>query len=174
MLTGNTFGEVPSKILNLGDRQAEEALEWWHHKFGDDLYIELMRHGEEAEDRANDVLIDFSRKHKISLIATNNTYYIHKEEANAHDILLCVKEGEKQATPIGSGRGFRYGFPNQEYYFKTQDQMKNLFQDIPEAILNIESLVDKIEPFSLTRDVLLPKFEIPDQYLVEGLSLIHI
>ena len=67
VLTGNTFGEVPSKILNLGDRQAEEALEWWHHKFGDDLYIELMRHGEEAEDRANDVLIDFSRKHKISL-----------------------------------------------------------------------------------------------------------
>ena len=140
VLTGNTFGEVPSKILNLGDRQAEEALEWWHHKFGDDLYIELMRHGEEAEDRANDVLIDFSRKHKISLIATNNTYYIHKEEANAHDILLCVKEGEKQATPIGRGRGFRYGFPNQEYYFKTQDQMKSLFQDIPEAILNIKSL----------------------------------
>ena len=107
VLTGNTFGEVPSKILNLGDRQAEEALEWWHNKFGDDLYIELMRHGEEAEDRANDVLIDFSRKHKISLIATNNTYYIHKEEANAHDILLCVKEGEKQATPIGRGRGFQ-------------------------------------------------------------------
>ncbi|MFL2604039.1 MAG: DNA polymerase III subunit alpha [Flavobacteriaceae bacterium] len=167
VLTGNTFGEVPSKILNLGDRQAEEALEWWHHKFGDDLYIELMRHGEEAEDRANDVLIDFSRKHKISLIATNNTYYIHKEEANAHDILLCVKEGEKQATPIGRGRGFRYGFPNQEYYFKTQDQMKSLFQDLPEAILNIKSLVDKIESFSLTRDVLLPKFEIPVQYQVE-------
>ena len=98
------------KNIKPWDRQAEEALEWWHNKFGDDLYIELMRHGEEAEDRANDVLIDFSRKHKISLIATNNTYYTHKEEANAHDILLCVKEGEKQATPIGRGEALGMAF----------------------------------------------------------------
>ena len=164
VLTGNTYGEVPSKILNIGDRQAEEALEWWHAKFGDDLYIELMRHGEEGEDRANEVLIGFSKKHNIPLLATNNTYYTNKEEANAHDILLCVKEGEKQATPIGRGRGFRYGFPNQEYYFKSQEEMKILFQDLPEAILNIEALVAKIEPFELTRDVLLPKFEIPHEF----------
>ena len=164
VLTGNTYGEVPSKILNIGDRQAEEALEWWHAKFGDDLYIELMRHGEEGEDRANEVLIGFSKKHNIPLLATNNTYYTNKEEANAHDILLCVKEGEKQATPIGRGRGFRYGFPNQEYYFKSQEEMKFLFQDLPEAILNIEALVAKIETFELTRDVLLPKFEIPHEF----------
>ena len=60
-----------------------------------------------------------SNNSTIPLIATNNTYYTTKEEANAHDILLCVKEGEKQATPIGRGRGFRYGLPNQEYYFKS-------------------------------------------------------
>ena len=167
VLTGNTYGEVPSKILNVGDRQAEEALQWWHQQFGEDFYIELMRHGEEGEDRANEVLIDFSRKYNIPLIATNNTYYTHKEEANAHDILLCVKEGEKQATPIGRGRGFRYGFPNQEYYFKTQEEMKSLFQDVPEAILNISALVEKIEPFALARDVLLPKFAIPTAYQVE-------
>ena len=161
VLTGNTYGEVPSKILNVGDRQAEEALKWWHDQFGDDLYIELMRHGEEGEDRANEVLIAFSKQYDIPLIATNNTYYDQKEEANAHDILLCVKEGEKQATPIGRGRGFRYGFPNQEYYFKSQQEMKELFQDVPEAILNIQSLIDKIEPFALARDVLLPKFDIP-------------
>ena len=164
VLTGNTYGEVPSKILNIGDRQAEEALGWWHKQFGNDLYIELMRHGEEGEDRANEVLIQFSKKHNIPLIATNNTYYTHKEEANAHDILLCVKEGEKQATPIGRGRGFRYGFPNQEYYFKSQEEMKALFQDLPEAILNIEDLVAKITPFELARDVLLPKFEIPKEF----------
>ena len=167
VLTGNTYGEVPSKILNVGDRQAEEALQWWHQQFGEDFYIELMRHGEEGEDRANEVLIDFSRKYNIPLIATNNTYYTHKEEANAHDILLCVKEGEKQATPIGRGRGFRYGFPNQEYYFKTQEEMKSLFQDVPEAILNISALVEKIEPFALARDVLLPKFAIPTAYQEE-------
>ncbi len=164
VLTGNTYGEVPSKILNIGDRQAEEALQWWHEQFGEDLYIELMRHHEESEDRANEVLIRFSRKYKIPLIATNNTYYVHKEEANAHDILLCVKEGEKQATPIGRGRGFRYGFPNQEYYFKSPEEMKLLFQDIPEAIKNIQNLVDKIEPFELARDVLLPKFDIPKDF----------
>jgi len=164
VLTGNTYGEVPSKILNIGDRQAEEALLWWHQQFGEDLYIEVMRHGEEGEDRANEVLIQFSKKHQIPLIATNNTYYTHKEEANAHDILLCVKEGEKQATPIGRGRGFRYGFPNQEYYFKSQEEMKSLFQDLPEAVMNIESLIEKIEPFELARDVLLPKFDIPEEF----------
>src|SRR5210317_1742386 len=166
VLTGNTYGEVPSKILNVGDRQAEEALEWWHTQFGEDLYIELMRHNEEGEDRANEVLVQFSKKHNIPLIATNNTYYTKKEEANAHDILLCVKEGEKQATPIGRGRGFRYGFPNQEYYFKDSQEMKTLFQDVPEAILNIRALVDKIEAFELARDVLLPKFDIPEDYQV--------
>ena len=166
VLSGNTYGEVPAKILNVGDRQAEEALQWWHGQFGDDFYIELMRHGEEGEDRANEVLIEFSRKYNIPLIATNNTYYTQKEEANAHDILLCVKEGEKQATPIGRGRGFRYGFPNKEYYFKSSEEMKKLFQDVPEAILNIQALVDKIEAFELARDVLLPKFDIPQDYQV--------
>ena len=167
VLTGNTYGEVPSKILNVGDRQAEEALQWWHQQFGEDLYIELMRHGEEGEDRANEVLISFSRKYNIPLVATNNTYYTKKEEANAHDILLCLKEGEKQATPIGRGRGFRYGLANQEYYFKSQEEMKILFQDLPEAILNIQELVDKVKPFELSREVLLPKFEIPTAYQVE-------
>jgi len=166
VLSGNTYGEVPAKILNVGDRQAEEALQWWHGQFGEDFYIELMRHGEEGEDRANEVLIEFSRKYNIPLIATNNTYYTKKEEANAHDILLCVKEGEKQATPIGRGRGFRYGFPNQEYYFKSGEEMKKLFQDVPEAILNIQALVDKIEAFELARDVLLPQFDIPEAYQV--------
>ncbi len=167
VLSGNTYGEVPAKILNVGDRQAEEALQWWHGQFGEDFYIELMRHGEEGEDRANEVLIAFSRKYNIPLIATNNTYYTKKEEANAHDILLCVKEGEKQATPIGRGRGFRYGFPNQEYYFKSGEEMKGLFQDVPEAILNIQALIDKIEAFELARDVLLPQFDIPAKYQVE-------
>ena len=163
-LTGNLYGEVPSKILNVGDRQAEDALLWWKSIFGDDLYIELMRHHQENEDRANLVLLDFSKKHNIPIIATNNTYYVEQEEANAHDILLCVKEGEKQATPIGRGRGYRYGFPNQEYYFKSQEAMKALFRDLPEAIENIGTLIDKIVPYELQREVLLPKFDIPKAY----------
>jgi DNA polymerase-3 subunit alpha len=166
VLTGNLYGEVPGKILNVGENQAEEALLWWKEQFGEDLYIELMRHGQEDEDRVNQVLMEFSKKHQVKLVATNNTYYCAKADAEAHDILLCVKDGEKQATPIGRGRGYRYGLPNQEYYFKSGEEMKALFKDVPEAILNLQEIVDKIEPFELARDVLLPKFGIPESFKV--------
>ena len=167
VLTGNLYGEVPSKILNVGEKQAEEALLWWKEEFGEDLYIEIMRHDQEDENRVNPVLVEFSKKHDIKLVATNNTYYWRQEDANAHDILLCVKDGEKQATPIGRGRGYRYGLPNEEYYFKSGSEMKRLFKDLPEAISNIQEIVDKIEPFELARDVLLPKFEIPEEFQSE-------
>ena len=164
VLTGNLYGEVPSKVLNVGERQAEEALLWWKEMFGENLYVELMRHGQEDEDRVNPVLINLARKHQVKLIASNNTYYVAQADANAHDILLCVKDGEKQATPIGRGRGYRYGLPNQEYYFKSSDEMKSLFKDVPEAIINTQEVVNKIEPFVLARDVLLPKFDIPEEF----------
>ena len=174
VLTGNLYGEVPSKILNIGENQAEEALLWWKEEFGDDFYIELMRHNQEDENRANMVLLEFSKKHDIKTVATNNTYYANKADANAHDILLCVKDGEKQGTPIGRGRGYRYGLPNQEYYFKSGDEMKALFKDIPEAISNIEEIVNKIEPYELAREVLLPKFHIPEDYENEDDYLRHL
>ncbi|MBO2543211.1 DNA polymerase III subunit alpha [Salegentibacter sp. BDJ18] len=167
VLTGNLYGEVPSKVLNVGEHQAEEALLWWKEEFGDDLYIEIMRHDQEDENRVNTVLVDFAKKHNVKLVASNNTYYCAKEDANAHDILLCIKDGEKQATPIGRGRGYRYGLPNQEYYFKSGEEMKNLFKDLPQAISNVQEVVDKIEPFELARDVLLPAFTIPEEFLVE-------
>ncbi len=167
VLTGNLYGEVPGKILNVGENQAEEALLWWKETFGEDLYIELMRHNQEEENRVNDVLLQFSKKHGVKVVATNNTYYCAQEDANAHDILLCVKDGEKQATPIGRGRGYRYGLPNTEYYFKSDGEMKSLFKDLPEAISNIQEVVDKIEPYELARDVLLPAFDIPAEFIVE-------
>ena len=164
VLTGNLYGEVPSKVLNVGEKQAEEALIWWKEQFGEDLYVELMRHGQEDEDRVMPVLVTLSRKHNIKLIASNNTFYIDKADAEAHDILLCVKDGEKVATPKGRGRGYRYGLPNEEYYFKSGAEMKTLFTDLPEAILNVQEVVDKIEPFELARDVLLPAFDIPEAF----------
>ncbi|WP_424492428.1 DNA polymerase III subunit alpha [Salinimicrobium sp. GXAS 041] len=167
VLTGNLYGEVPGKILNVGENQAEEALLWWKEQFGEDLYIELMRHNQEDEDRVNAVLVQFAEKHDVKLVATNNTYYCAQEDANAHDILLCVKDGEKQSTPIGRGRGYRYGLPNNEYYFKSGDEMKSLFKDLPQAISNVQEIVDKIEPYELARDVLLPAFTIPEEFLVE-------
>lgn len=165
VLSGNLYGEIPSKILNLGENQAEEALIWWKEQFQDDFYLEIMRHNQEDENRVNKTLIEFSQKHNVKLIATNNTYYVNKEDANAHDILLCVKDGEKQATPIGRGRGYRYGLPNQEYYFKSQEEMKKLFADLPDAIINIQEIVDKVEIYSLYRDVLLPKYDIPAEFV---------
>jgi len=165
VLSGNLYGEIPSKILNIGENQAEEALLWWKEQFGADFYLEIMRHNQEDENRVNKTLIEFSQKHKVKLVATNNTYYVNKEDANAHDILLCVKDGEKQATPIGRGRGYRYGLPNQEYYFKSEDEMKKLFQDLPEAIINVQEIIDKVETYSLYRDVLLPKYAIPEEFI---------
>ncbi len=167
VLSGNLYGEIPNKLLNMGENQAEEALLWWKATFGPDFYIELMRHGQEDEDRVNQSLVALANKHDVKLVATNNTYYINKADAHAHDILLCVKDGEKLATPKGRGRGFRFGLPNEEYYFKSGEEMKKAFADLPEAILNIQEIVDKIEPFSLYRDVLLPKFEIPAEFQVE-------
>ncbi|MBT8178764.1 MAG: DNA polymerase III subunit alpha, partial [Eudoraea sp.] len=166
VLTGNLYGEIPAKILNQGEKQAEEALIWWKESFGDDLYVEIMRHDQEDEKRANKVLLALAEKHQVKIVATNNTYYCAKEDANAHDILLCVKDGEKQATPIGRGRGYRYGLPNQEYYFKSAEAMKSLFHDLPESILNIQEIVDKIEAFDLAREVLLPQFDIPEEFMV--------
>ncbi len=165
VLSGSMYGEISSKILNIGEHQAEEALLWWKEEFGSDFYLEIMRHNQEDEDRVNSVLIEFSKKHNVKLVACNNTYYIEKENANAHDILLCVKDGEKQATPIGRGRGYRYGLPNQEYYFKSQEEMKALFKDLPEAISSVSEIVEKVEPYSLAREVLLPKFDIPEEFL---------
>ena len=164
VLTGNLNGEVPSKILNLGEKQAEEALLWWKSEFKDDFYIELMRHHQKDEKIVNETLLKFSKNHHIKVVATNNTFYLTQEDSNAHDILLCVKDGEKQATPIGKGRGYRYGLPNDEYYFKSTQEMKTLFADLPEAIINIQEIVDKIEIFTLARDVLLPEFDIPEEF----------
>ncbi len=164
VLTGNLYGEVPNKILNIGEHQAEEALLWWKEEFGEDLYIEMMRHGQEDEEVVNKTLLEFSKKHNIKVIASNNTFYLNKEDANAHDILLCVKDGEKQATPKGRGRGYRYGLPNDEYYFKSSQEMKTLFVDVPQSIINIQEIVDKVEPFTLARDVLLPAFDIPEEF----------
>ncbi len=163
-LTGGLASEIPGLILNVGETQAEEAFQWWHNVFGEDFYVELIRHGLDEEDHVNDVLVDFARKYGVKIIAANEVYYLTKEDSEAHDVLLCVKEGEMKSTPIGRGRGFRYGFANNQYFFKSQDEMKKLFLDIPEALENINELVDKVESYKLERDVLLPAFDIPEEF----------
>ncbi|MFM8242511.1 MAG: hypothetical protein ACKN86_06875, partial [Crocinitomicaceae bacterium] len=105
------------------------------------------------EDRVNTTLIDFSKKHQVKLVATNNTYYLSKEDALAHDVLLCVKDNELVETPKGRGRGFRNGLENDHYYFKSKKEMLELFSDIPEAIKSIGEIIQKCESYGLSRDV---------------------
>lgn len=163
-LSGGTRGEISAKLLNVGERQAEKALEWFKENFGDDFYLQLERHSQEEENRVNQQLITLAKKHEIHLVATNNNFYRSKEDQELQDILLCVKEGELKETPIGRGRGYRYGLPNSEYYFKSAKEMKALFADLPQAIENTSRILDKVENYALYRDVLLPKFDIPQEF----------
>ncbi|MGM5631141.1 DNA polymerase III subunit alpha [Apibacter raozihei] len=162
--TGGLSSEIPSLILNVGEKQAEEAFVYWHNLFGEDFYVELLRHHLDEEEHLNKVLLRFAEKYGVKVLAQNDTFYINKEEAETQDILLCIKDGEKQSTPIGRGFGKRYGLPNNEYNFKSQKEMALLFSDIPEAIENFEDFIKKFEPYQLAREVLLPKFDIPDEF----------
>jgi DNA polymerase III subunit alpha len=172
--TGGLLGEVPDLILNRGEEIAEEAFQWWHNLFGDDFYVELMRHGLEEEERVNEILLGFAQKYGVKVIATNNAFYLDKEDAKAHDALLCIDNGELISTPIGKGRNSRFGFPNDEFYFKTQAEMKALFADIPEAISNTSEIVEKIDPIDLQRDVILPNFQLPRGFESEDDYLRHL
>jgi DNA polymerase-3 subunit alpha len=165
ILSGNLYGEIPNLLLNVGERQAEEALLWWKAAFGSDFYIEVGRHGLEVEERLNPLLIDLASKHELKLIATNNTYYIEQKDAIAHDVLLCVKDNELVETPKGRGRGFRYGLENDSYYMRSTAEMLSLFSDLPEAITNVAEIIAKCEHYGLAREVLLPAFDIPTAFI---------
>ena len=165
--TGSLTSEIPHLILNVGEKQAEEVFAWWLELFGEDFYIELNRHETREEDRVNETLLKFAEKYQVKYFGANECFYLSKEESNAHDVLLCIKEGEFQSTPIGSGRGTRYGLPNSNFYFKSQDEMKSLFADLPAAIETIGEIINKVEPYELKQNVQLPKFEIPKNFTSE-------
>ena len=165
VLSGGLNGEISSKILNQGEENAEDSLKWWIDNFKDDFYLEIQNHKQENEDYIIPILKDFSLKYGVKLVATNNSFYTTKTEANAHDILLCVRDGEKQSVPIGRGRGFRYGLPNEEYYYKSKDEMLKIFNDIPESLHNISEIINKVESFDLAREVLLPDFKVPKKFI---------
>ena len=160
--TGGLFSEVPSLLLNVGDRQAEEAFLWWKAEFGPNFYAELNRHGLEEQKVVNDFLLQMCSKHDVRYIAANNSFYTTRKEADAHDILLCVKDAANVSQPkryVGKrGREFRFGLPNDEFYLKSPQEMKRLFADVPEAFHTVRDIVDQCEGYVLERDVLAACF----------------
>ena len=165
-------GEVPKKILAGDMAGAREAVEWYHGVFGDDYYLELQRH--EVTDptvranretfplqqQANRVLIQLAREYGIKLICTNDVHFVEKENAEAHDHLLCLSTGKDLDDPT------RMLYSKQEW-FKTKAEMNQIFSDVPEALSNTLEILDKVEFYSLDHDPIMPFFPIPESFGTE-------
>jgi len=170
---------VPQTILKKGEAEGENEFKWWLNIFQDDYYIELQRHGLPEQEKVNGVLLGFAKKYNVKVIASNDSHYVDQKDFNAHDILLCINTGEKQSTPAlreftdddVMAKNKRFAFPNDQFYFKTTDEMSKVFHDLPEAIDNTNEIIDKIDFLDLKREILLPHFVVPsifksqDEYL---------
>ena len=165
-------GEIPQKIMKGDISAAREAVEWYHHLFGDDFYLELQRH--EVTDptlranrevfplqqKVNQVLQDFSKEYGIKLICTNDCHFEDKETAEAHDHLLCLSTGKDLDDPS------RMVYTKQEW-FKTREEMNVVFADIPEALRNTTEILDKVEFYSIDHGPIMPCFPIPESFGTE-------
>ena len=167
---------VPQAILKKSEAEAEKEFKWWLDLFGEDYYVEFQRHGMAEQDKVNNVLIKFARKHNVKIIASNDSHYVDQEDFNAHDILLCINTGEKVSTP--ALREFsdddvlvkdkRFAFPNDQFFFKKTAEMTKAFADLPEAIDNTNEIVGKVDLLNLKRDILLPAFPIPKEFQIHN------
>ena len=165
-------GEVPKKILNGDIAGAREAIEWYHRVFGDDYYLELQRH--EVKDpsiranretfplqqKANKVLIELAHEYGIKLVCSNDAHFVDQENAEAHDHLLCLSTGKDLDDPT------RMLYSKQEW-FKTREEMNEVFSDVPEALANTCEILDKIEIYSIDHDPIMPFFPIPESFGTE-------
>ena len=163
---------VPQAILRKSEEEAEAEFKWWLDLFGEDYYIELQRHDIPEQQTVNAVLLKYAKKYNVKVICSNDSHYVDQQDSNAHDILLCVNTGDMQSTPIATdeegGKGYRFGFPNDQFYFKTQAEMGKLFADLPESLDNTNEIVDKVDVLKLKRDILLPNFVIPPEFKVHS------
>lgn len=177
--------EIPQAIMHDELEDAERKLKWWLDLFGEDYYIELQRHsglekldyrdknGNKAiskysQEGINQILLGFAEKYNIKVIATNDVHYVEEEDNQPHDILLCVNTG----SYIEDANRFK--FASSDFYFKTQDEMNQIFSDVPHAIDNTMEIVSKIDKLTLSRDVLLPAFPLPQGFKNQEDYLRHI
>lgn len=176
-LTACLSGEVPYKLVHEGIEKGEEAILEYKDIFGKDLYLELQKHpsGNPEMDRkvyedqlfVNKNLIQLAKKHDLKVVATNDTHFINKEDADAHDRLICIGT----ASDVDDPKRLQY---TRQEWFKTQDEMKQLFSDIPEAIDNTNEVADKIKEYKLDHDPIMPIFEIPKPFEDADSYLKHI
>ena len=165
-------GEVPAKILRGDIAGARESIEWHQRLWGDDYYLELQRHevtdpNQRAnretfplQQQANKVLIELAREYGIKLVCTNDAHFVDKENAEAHDHLLCLSTGKDLDDPT------RMLYSKQEW-FKTRQEMNDIFSDVPEAMANTLEILDKVETYSLDNDPIIPFFPIPESFGTE-------
>ena len=163
-LTAGTLGDVPSTILEYGKQKGEELFKWWAETFGEDFYVQIQNHEVDAEDHINQILLEFADTYDVKILAQNETFYTDKSEAMIHDILYCIKDGEKLSSPIGKGFGKRRGLPTKEFYIKNADELKQSFRMFPDAFEAYDEFFAKFESYTLKREVLLPEFNIPEQF----------
>src|SRR5574344_1549658 len=165
-------GEVPSKILKDDIEGARQTIEWYKSVFGDDYYLELQRH--EVKDptlranretfplqqKANRVIIELAKEYGIKLVCTNDSHFVDKENAEAHDHLLCISTGKDLDDPS------RMLYSKQEW-FKTREEMNEVFADIPEALSNTLEILDKVEAYDIEHAPIMPFFPIPESFGTE-------
>ncbi len=160
-------GEIPGYIMKNKIGEAEEAINWYKKIFGDDFYLELMRHpAEEQKQReevydnqvmVNKVILELAEKHNVRFIATNDVHFTNSEDADAHDLLICLNTGKDVDDPT------RMRYTKHEW-FKTQAEMNALFADIPEALVTTAEIVEKVEAYELDSAPIMPVFPIPEDF----------
>lgn len=170
-------GIVPQTILNQGEEEGERVFKEWLNLFGEDYYIELQRHQIEningtgiSQEQLNQILIKWGQRYNVKIIATNDSHYVDEEDSDMHDTLLCINTGAKKSLPIksddedGYNAETRFGFPNNQFYFKSTAEMQKLFSDVPQSIENTLHIYDKVEKLDLKRSIMMPNFQVPPNY----------
>jgi DNA polymerase-3 subunit alpha len=133
-------GEIPKAILRNNAKHAEKVLDEYLSIFGrENFYLELMDHGMPEQIEANKGLVTLSKKFDIPLVATNDAHYLRKEHAKAHDLLLCVQ------THSTMDDEKRFKFSSDQFYFRSGEEMAELFREIPEAISNTLAVAEKCD-----------------------------
>jgi DNA polymerase-3 subunit alpha len=152
-------GEVPQYVLSGKEDQAERKALEYRELFGKEhFFLELQDHGMDEERRVNRALVAIARKHGIPTIATNDMHYLEREDAKAHDALLCIGTNRKLADRD------RMRFPGDEFYMKSPDEMAALFSEVPEAIKNTLLVNEMVSLDMSLPGPLLPEFEIPAEF----------